>query len=287
MGLPHLLRSGDPVLQPLAERERAGPQDAAGRVGIADAWWDLAKKEPAPAARHARARAAVWYRAAEPTAKGVALVNVKQRLAQVAGEGIAPAAAAGGGGPVDSAGAVVDLLKLADPAKHAVAGAWTPGDEGLRTEKADHARIRFRYEPPAEYDCLVEYTVHGGRGFVAIIFPQPGSPNAYKVMIKGGTKIGLYGGGKVTPFYVELPARPKPGERVSMQLSVRRNRVIGSFNGQTLFDAPPDYKEIWTLNNVWGLKIPNRLGIGADETAVTIHKAEVREISGEGARPAN
>ncbi|HSI35325.1 MAG TPA: hypothetical protein VK986_17225, partial [Tepidisphaeraceae bacterium] len=83
-GLPMLAGGGDAALKALAEADQAlTPDDSADAMkGAGDGWWEQATREAKNAqARHqCRARAAYWYRQAEPELKGLAQALVRQRL---------------------------------------------------------------------------------------------------------------------------------------------------------------------------------------------------------------
>jgi len=75
-----------------------------------------------------------------------------------------------------SAGRPIDLLPLVNNKRDAIEGAWTTDSSGaLKTDGKSNARLMIPYEPPEEYDFLVEFVRLGGRDQVFQIFPASNS----------------------------------------------------------------------------------------------------------------
>lgn len=268
-GLPHLAKGTDVTLKALAEKERAGPQDVAARVDLADGWWEVAKREPGPTGARAKAHAADWYRRAATDAKGVMLAKVKQRLAQAGPE------------EVVAKGRTLNLLKGVKLSRDVVEGKWQYVRGGLQSDQALFSRIAFQYEPPEEYDVTVEFTIVRGHGTGAVILPR-------------ANKLGRHAFGMFGPFAglqpnpaVEGPCfkrvqKPlRAGERVRMQLKVRKERVTGYANGSMIFDENIGLLDAGSTG-LYPLPTQEQMGMVSDVTVVTFHRVEVREISGPG-----
>ena len=105
-GLRHLSKSGDAALQQAAAKDLAAPQEAAGQVAVADAWYDAVKASAENAGF--RVRAIRWYVAARSKASGLLAVKIEKRLtelgATIGGTTCGPAGAdeAGGAGGQNS-----------------------------------------------------------------------------------------------------------------------------------------------------------------------------------------
>jgi hypothetical protein len=82
-GLPMLALGGDADSKRLAAQELRGVP-ASDEVALADAWWELGKKESDPAKSQIQLHAAAWYRRALPRLSGLTKIKVAKRVAQVA-----------------------------------------------------------------------------------------------------------------------------------------------------------------------------------------------------------
>lgn len=82
-GLAKLAKCSDAALKALAQRELASPSTAADCTGLADGWWDLAEKQPAPVRLKMRDRARHWYELAGNGLSGLTKTKVAQRLSDL------------------------------------------------------------------------------------------------------------------------------------------------------------------------------------------------------------
>jgi cyclophilin family peptidyl-prolyl cis-trans isomerase len=83
-GLAHFTKSGDEGLKVLAALENAGASDAAGKLDLADAWWDAADAAKDPLARaRMRARAAGCYEDALADAPADRKAAAQERLGAI------------------------------------------------------------------------------------------------------------------------------------------------------------------------------------------------------------
>ncbi len=102
VGLPLLALGEDAELAQLARLDLDGPRTVDQQLRLADGWWDLAEKLPAPQRAHVRLRAADWYERARPWLVGLARSKAEARLEQAAAASsrlVATAAPAGPSGP--------------------------------------------------------------------------------------------------------------------------------------------------------------------------------------------
>lgn len=79
-GLPLLAKGSDAALAELARRDLANPTDPKERMKLADAWWDLAEKEPAVTRPQVRGRAVAWYEPLLSAISGLDKAKVEKRL---------------------------------------------------------------------------------------------------------------------------------------------------------------------------------------------------------------
>lgn len=147
-GLPLLGKGPDGAFKAVALKDLANPTDPAAGVAVGDAWWDLAEKETGTSKANLRKRAAHWYDKAMTGLSGLTKVRAEKRLREAGGE---PSG--------------IDLLKLVDPAKDSVKGAWTLNRGALHSpETVPHSHLEFPFEPPEEYDLKLVVERLSGTG---------------------------------------------------------------------------------------------------------------------------
>jgi tetratricopeptide (TPR) repeat protein len=79
--IPHLAKSDDARLQPVAQRDAAGAATPEDQMALADAWFDLAASDSELAPLYARARH--WYQLAEQGASGLVAVRIHSRQDEI------------------------------------------------------------------------------------------------------------------------------------------------------------------------------------------------------------
>ena len=84
-GLPLLIKSQDPVLAPLAQRDLDQPTDAAANVALGDDWRNLSEKEKEPIRSIISARAIEPYTRALSVQSGIQGTSTETKLAQLFG----------------------------------------------------------------------------------------------------------------------------------------------------------------------------------------------------------
>jgi hypothetical protein len=83
-GLPLLAKTTDAKIKALALKDLDAPKDAAGRVELADSWWELAEGLPKFEKTEVRLRAVTWYKQALGDLTGLTKTRVEQRIAEMA-----------------------------------------------------------------------------------------------------------------------------------------------------------------------------------------------------------
>src|SRR5205823_2592434 len=114
-------------------------------------------------------RAAVWYTVAAPKLPGLEKSIAEKRIAEAAAVPVMS------GGRVVGRPRVVNLLPLVDANADAVIGAWKMADGALVSGNGDAARLQLPYQPPAEYDFVIEYTRQTGIGGIGQILAKSGT----------------------------------------------------------------------------------------------------------------
>ena len=84
-GLPKLAAAADPTLKQLAQAELAPPGDTAGKLNLADGWWQLADTLDETSQRQVKEHAATWYEQIVEQLQGVERTKVEGRLASFHG----------------------------------------------------------------------------------------------------------------------------------------------------------------------------------------------------------
>ncbi len=82
-GIPMLALGSDATLKKLAQKELERPFDGENAMRLGDGWWDLAHSGAREENGPSLARAAYWYRLAQPQLTGLLQVKVEKRLAEI------------------------------------------------------------------------------------------------------------------------------------------------------------------------------------------------------------
>ena len=178
----------------------------------------------------------------------------------------------------------IDLLKLVDPVADAVAGKWTVMDGTLVSDGTDSARISFPYEPPAEYDYLIEFSVTDplactaqlvSKGEVPFTWSMnAGSPQRCRIEdINGHSVIGNPTRRVFCPFEV--------GKKHTSVVEVRNDCVRCLIDGKLIAEYATDYSDL-SRNPKWTMPHQLRLGVGTWVGPTTFYRAAVRPVAGRG-----
>jgi hypothetical protein len=270
-GVPHFIAGAKPPLKTAAEKEALKPQDAATQVDLADLWWDVAQKEKS-AWRRERilARARYWIDLAVPNASGLAKLRAQKRLDDL--ESLQPG--------------FVNLLKMVDPSRDALAGTWKLDDGKLVSPLGKFVRLEFPYQPPAEYDFRVVFSRASGSNNVSQILSRQGKGFLWIMeLAQSRAGFGLCRGLWITeaanPSMTELAASQNDAGPHTSVLEVRKDRIRCFFNGKLVRDWKTDYSEL-SMNPDWKLRSEQLLGVACWESATEFQRIDLVEISGKG-----
>lgn len=192
---------------------------------------------------------------------------------------LAPGAVPGRGG-LPIRGEPLDLLKLANPERDAVWGAWKRTGEELESGGDRDARIRFPVRPPREYEYGVEFTRLSGEDCVGQC-----------CTVDGRGFFSLLGGNRNTITALERldwrdatantgtqrrTAWITSGKRHSATVRLRHDRVEILFDGQQIIAEPMDgsrasYHPSWQIPEMM-------LGLGTSLSPTRFHRATVTDI---------
>jgi len=272
-GLPKLLKGSDAALKEMASLSLSDPGDSAGRNKLANDWWTLAEKMPAPARAHVRAHAAKWYSLALPELKGLAMLIAKKRIKE------AGAVDKGPGGVIDML-AIIDISKDAHPA-----GKWAM-DKGTLQCVQGHGvpKVVLPYEPPEEYDVKFSFMQPKQRNAVGVILAKNKESFAWLV----GNEAGLHCvfsvnkniKGPDNPTLKTVQGLIRPNKKNTSTVKIRNDGVKGYVNGRLVVSYKTDFEDMQT--NIWfRIRKTGQLAIFADDPT-TFYEIKVIEITGKG-----
>lgn len=182
--------------------------------------------------------------------------------------------------PPDVAGKkTVDLIPLIDPARDTINGRWVIAKNVLRCDEGAFVpRIEIPYQPPQEYDFIVEFSQPDLRNGISLIMPNPNGGSFFWALGFGeGSEFCFHSepdlGGKV-PKLIE----PKLVYTTTVQ--VRRDSVRALVNGKELVSVKTDYHDL-TCDDWRKLRNTRFLGVACDDPTV-FHFVRVVEITGAG-----
>lgn len=272
-GLPHLARGSDPALKQAAQAEldAAESTQPATLVRVADLWWDLANKQP-----EARSRTAVishalgFYQKSLNGVTGLQKTLVEKRIAQAKSALIA-------------ASGRIDLLALFDPAKDVVKGQWESTPDGLMSDRGNESRVAFPYQPPGEYDLIIEFTRLEGTEYMMALFTWSGNNGAcvIKSSLCGFSLIDKHRVGADNPTIRNLDRIITTRQRHRLVLEVRRQGVRALMDNVELtsFVGRPDQL---SQDGNWAIR-KGLLGIAkVGDGRFVYHSAELRPVTGTG-----
>lgn len=294
-GLPMLAKGSDGKLKSLAAEELKAPTDAEQQAHLADGWWELAQKEAGVARDSIHVHAGEIYQSALPNlASALRKVAVEKRLAEIASvKPIAVPVAVESNKPTSlirfPVGHWVDVLPLADPAKHAVAGRWSRDGDKIKVEPDNQSRIVIPVAIAGSYDLEVELNRHQGAGDLHTTIPV--GPSSCNVMVgQNGQLGGLDSVDGRRPFDDKNPfiARSPDFENdhtYHLLIKVRvRNPEAASVD--VSLDGKP-YLPHWegnpsalSISQDWAMPTLDHLGLGAWRSQVTYSSVKLRMVSG-------
>ena len=187
-------------------------------------------------------------------------------------------------GCVSSGGGEVDLLELVDPGRDGVKGTWRFEGGRLETPRETFGRLQIPYALPGEYDLVAEVERMegnnsfvfglrvGGKTFAIMLDSDPESTSGIDQVDKA-------------PFYDnDTTHRGKlfeTGKSAKIRISVRKDRVRVSVDGQWIIDWPVDAAKL-DLYPEWKVGDERALFVGSWETVYRIKSLVMAPFSGKG-----
>lgn len=179
----------------------------------------------------------------------------------------------------------VDLLRLIDPARDAVAGKWEWKDGALLAPALQFGRLQVPYVPPEEYDlrAVVERTT----GSDSIQLGLAMGRTQFLVIVDGVETDPSSGLDLVDrkPFYANdttLKARlVKNDVPCEIRVSVRKERIVTWVDGRKIIDWKADYGRL-SLWPSWTMPRRDTLFLGAWTGARRFRSLTLHPVTGEG-----
>lgn len=206
----------------------------------------------------------------------------------------------GGKVAIGSEGKVIDLMPLIDVQRDAIAGEWRMDNGRLVASKAGEGpgtgfpRLELPYAPPAEYEFEVEFEVAGEGSGICQILSAKGRSFSWVVgaQMAAGWKTGFetIEGQTVLSRLDGTMLRSadflQSGRRHSMKVEVRSTTLRGYLDDRQLIHWGKSVEafQLLDISPRLALRKPGRLGLAANNRAVTFHRVMVREITGEGSK---
>jgi hypothetical protein len=199
-------------------------------------------------------------------------------------DGAAPAAAAATSAPAPQPHHV-NLLDRIQVERDTISGNWEMKPEGLVCDEAKPAKLKITYQPPAEYDYVVEFTRFSGDDCVVQIFTHSGRVIAWLMSGWKGTTSGFQ-------LVNDKPVIDKAngtsvkgailssGQRYTSVVKVRKDSVEAWLDGKLIKRHVTDGKDLST-DPYWDVKT-DPLGLGAYGSSTIFHKVEVVEMGAGG-----
>lgn len=178
-------------------------------------------------------------------------------------------------------GQAVNLLRLIDPQRDTIAGAWKLGTDGLDGTGAGNIRLRIPYQPPQEYDFRIEFTRTAGTADVVQVLTEMGAAFSWQIGSDNNSTCRI-GDAIATAIVRKDTGWLTNNRRYTSIVQVRGDSITALLDGQPIFKLVTDFKG---LNpGAYSVDDPNCLGLGSWNGSVTFHVIEVVELSGPGKR---
>ena len=175
-----------------------------------------------------------------------------------------------------------DLIASFDE-QNVIAGEWAKTSNGLEVDDLSIAGLVLPVDVAAEYDLEIELTRRSGIHSVAVFFPYGRGNASFELDAWGQNLAGIQNvGGRSLlddPSAVRLAL--EEGQRVTMLLEVRKDRVTAYVNGEKVGEYQGDGSDLSVVQE-WGWTRNSVLGLGAYQSAFTFHRIRFRRIGASG-----
>jgi Leucine-rich repeat (LRR) protein len=179
----------------------------------------------------------------------------------------------------------IDLLRLVDPKKDAVIGTWSIEHGELVCASDQWGLIELFYEPPEEYDFVIEFTRKAGHDALSQICYAKGHRFDWAMGAWAGTVSGL--GAIDGKTCKDNPTRSTVGmeldHRYTSIVKVRKDGIDVMLDGHHVAYWKTDYHDMTLFDKVSkSLRRPNTLALTAYESPTVFHSVKIIEVTGQG-----
>jgi len=177
----------------------------------------------------------------------------------------------------------LDLLKLIDPQKDAVAGTWTRDGEVLSSPAVPFGRLQLPALPPDEYDLTLGVERKSGIDSFNLGLTSGGRPCVviFDGMKNGDTSgIDLVGGKgfmeNETTYKGRLLLQDQPAQIVC---AVRKDRITVSVDSRKIIDWAGDSGKLSAYRG-WAVPEPRALFVGSYESGFRVQNLVLTPVTG-------
>lgn len=179
----------------------------------------------------------------------------------------------------------VDLMPRIYPEADTVNGFWTREGNALKSDGTAFGRFEIPYEPPADYDFKIVFTVKTARGDVAQMCASEAGPftwkmgalaNRYAIIEATNNK-----GDDNESRYLKQPML-ESGKTYESVVRVRGNLVEGYMDGKRVSKLAINPTGPRPRGSFWSLPHDKTLGVGVWATVCLVQTIEITEVRGHG-----
>ena len=179
----------------------------------------------------------------------------------------------------------LNVLPATVAAGNSLNGKWSVVNGTLVGESPNYCRYQIDYAPPEEYDFRVVFTRNEGHGGFAQILAAGGTQFLWKIDSGGMSILDSYRGlnWHENPTFLHTPNLLANGVPHSSVVCIRKSGITVFVDGKLLLNRATDFSD-FSIEELWKIKSGNAIGLAFNNCKVTVEKAQIKEVTGKGAR---